>query len=47
MNIIQMVTGVEGSIMECHPELSLLPKAAMFSMGDIPLCCTMNQSPFV
>ena len=27
-NIIQMVTGLEGSIMECHPEGSLLPKAA-------------------
>ena len=26
--IIQMVTGLEGSIMECHPEGSLLPKAA-------------------
>ena len=25
-----MVTGLEGSIMECHPEGSLLPKAAMF-----------------
>ena len=27
-DIIQMVTGLEGSIMECHPEGSLLPKAA-------------------
>ena len=25
---IQMVTGLEGSIMECHPEGSLLPKVA-------------------
>ena len=31
-----MVTGLE-----CRPRATMIPR------GDIPLCCTLNQSPFV
>ena len=36
---IQMVTGLEGSIMECHPEGLLLPKAAGTGNNDPECAC--------